>query len=103
MIGTAFRAFASFVLGFVLLIAFVLPAAAETKPPSAFGAPASAESAAPPAFGPPQAAPLTARGPFARLMSWVADTQQRMQRELAGSVKRLKAAMQLRRRSRWPA
>jgi ABC-type nickel/cobalt efflux system permease component RcnA len=88
---TAFRSFASVVLGFAFLTALLLPATAETKPPSAFGAPGPAENAAPPAFVPPQAAPLTAKGPFGRLMSWVTDTQQKMQRELAGSVRRLKS------------
>jgi hypothetical protein len=91
VIRTASCSFASVVLGFALLIAFLLPVAAETKPPSAFGAPAPVESAPPPAFAPPQAAPLAARGPFGRLMAWVTDTQQKMQRELAGSVKRLKS------------
>jgi hypothetical protein len=34
---------------------------------------------------------LTARGPFGKLMGWLTDKQQKMQRELAGSVKRLKS------------
>ena len=71
------------------LIVVALPAHAETKPTTPFGVPA--QQGAPPAFAPPQAAPLQARGPFGALLSWVADTQQSMQRELATSVKRLKS------------
>ena len=78
-------------LGLLLLLAALAPAKAETKPPTAFGGPASPQSGPPSAFAPPQAAPLRANGPFGTLLSWVADTQQSMQRELATSVKRLKS------------
>ncbi|MGH7185297.1 MAG: hypothetical protein ACREIB_03330, partial [Pseudomonadota bacterium] len=71
------------------LIVVALPAHAETKPTTPFGVPA--QQGAPPAFAPPQAAPLQANGPFGALLSWVAATQQSMQRELATSVKRLKS------------
>jgi ABC-type nickel/cobalt efflux system permease component RcnA len=91
MTRTALRSSTSIVLGFALIIALLLPVTAETKPPSTFGTPAPVESAPPSAFAPPQAAPLAARGPFGRLMAWVTDTQQKMQRKLAESVKRLKS------------
>ena len=77
------------VLGFALLIAASMPSGAETKPATPFGVPV--QGAAPSAFAPQAAAPLQARGPFGKLLSWVADTQQSMQRELATSVKRLKS------------
>jgi nickel/cobalt transporter (NicO) family protein len=76
-------------LGLLLLIAALSPSA-ETGPATPFGAPASAQSGPPSAFSPPQAAPR-AQGAFGFLMTWVAETQQRMQRELAASVKRLKS------------
>jgi nickel/cobalt exporter len=76
-------------LGLLLLIAALAPSA-ETGPATPFGAPASAQSGPPSAFSPPQAAPR-AQGAFGFLMTWVAETQQRMQRELAASVKRLKS------------
>jgi ABC-type nickel/cobalt efflux system permease component RcnA len=76
------------VLGLVLLIAALLPSGAETRPASPFGVPIQA---APSAFAPQAATPLQARGPFGKVLSWVADTQQSMQRELATSVKRLKS------------
>jgi ABC-type nickel/cobalt efflux system permease component RcnA len=76
-------------LGFALLFAVLLPAHAETKPVTPFGVPV--QGTAPSAFAPQAAAPLQARGPFGKLLSWVADTQQSMQRELAQSVKRLKS------------
>ncbi|MGV1013495.1 MAG: nickel/cobalt transporter [Methyloceanibacter sp.] len=71
------------------LIAPSFPAAAQTEPPSAFGTPA--EQSAPPAFTPRSApSPAQAQGPFGGLMNWVMQTQQRLHRELAASVKRLK-------------
>jgi ABC-type nickel/cobalt efflux system permease component RcnA len=71
------------------LIVVASPAHAETKPATPFGVPV--QQGAPSAFAPPQAAPLRAHGPFGALLSWVADTQQGMQRDLATSVKRLKS------------
>jgi nickel/cobalt exporter len=71
------------------LIVVASSAHAETKPATPFGVPV--QQGAPSAFAPPQAAPLRAQGPFGALLSWVADTQQSMQRELATSVKRLKS------------
>jgi nickel/cobalt exporter len=89
MSRAAFRACAPSLLGLVLLIAALASAGAETKPATPFGVPA--QGSAPSAFAPPSAAPLRAKGPFGALLSWVADTQQSMQRELAMSVKRLKS------------
>lgn len=66
-----------------------MPSRAETTPATPFGVPV--QGAAPSAFAPQAAAPLQARGPFGKLLSWVADTQQSMQRELATGVKRLKS------------
>lgn len=89
MSRAVFRACARSLLGLLLLIAALAPAVAETKPATPFGVPA--QGSAPSAFAPPSAAPLRAKGPFGALLSWVADTQQSMQRELAMSVKRLKS------------
>lgn len=75
----------------LILLAGIWPAGAQTQPPSAFGAPAATDSAPPPAFSPPQIAAPRASGPFGALMSWVTETQQKMQRQLAASVKRLKS------------
>ena len=91
MTRPAFRSVGLLVLGLLLLLAASVPSRAETKPPTAFGGPASTQSGPPSAFAPPQAAPLRANGPLGTLLSWVADTQQSMQRELATSVKRLKS------------
>ena len=77
-----------FLLWFSLIVV-ASPAHAETKPTTPFGVPI--QQGAPSAFAPPSAAPLQARGSFGALLSWVADTQQSMQRELATSVKRLKS------------
>jgi nickel/cobalt exporter len=70
------------------------------SPPSAFGPAQAARPSAPSpftaapgqasTFGTPQAAPLHAPGLFGAFFSWVVDTQQTMQRELVGGVKRLK-------------
>jgi ABC-type nickel/cobalt efflux system permease component RcnA len=84
------RAAPLLVCGLLLLAAVLAPASAETRPATPFGAPAKAQSA-PLAFAPPIAAPLRANGPFGRLLSFVADTQQSMQRQLAMGVKRLKS------------
>ena len=85
----ALRSLTVLVLGLVLLIAALVPSRAETRPATPFGVPV--QGAAPSAFAPQAAAPLQARGPFGKLLSWVADTQQSMQRELATGVKRLKS------------
>jgi len=89
MSRAAFRACAPSLLGLLVLIAALASAGAETKPATPFGVPA--QGSAPSVFAPPSAAPLRAKGPFGALLSWVADTQQSMQRELAMSVKRLKS------------
>ncbi|ODR96634.1 hypothetical protein AUC69_13540 [Methyloceanibacter superfactus] len=78
-----------------MLILAAAPASAQTPPPSAFGAPAQQQSP-PPAFGgkaaaAPKAAPLRAKGPLGSVLSWVAQTQQTMQRQLATAVKNLKS------------
>ena len=83
------RSIAYLVLSLVMLIAVLTPSGAETMPKTPFGIPV--QGGAPSAFAPKAASPLQARGPFGTLLSWVADTQQSMQRELAASVKRLKS------------
>jgi len=81
---------ATFLLGLAMVMLGALGAAAQS-PPSAFGPPAE-QQAAPPAFSaPPKAAPLQARGPLGGVLGWVARTQQKMQRQLATAVKRLKS------------
>ncbi len=55
---------------------------------SAFGG--NAQAGAPSPFAPPTAAPIHAPGPLGALFSWVVDTQQTMQRQLADGVKSLK-------------
>jgi nickel/cobalt exporter len=87
----AFRSIVRLAFGLLLLIAASAPLCAETKPATPFGVPVPAQSGPPSAFSPPQAAPPRASGPFGTLMSWVTETQQKMQRELAASVKRLKS------------
>jgi len=81
-------------LGIAMFFAMLVPFAgnAQTSPPSAFGTPTDRQ-AAPPAFTAPapQTAPLKAKGPFGTVLSWVAQTQQKMQRQLATAVKRLKS------------
>ena len=92
------------VLGFLgVLVAAVLPLVqvqAQEAPPSAFGAPAQRQ-APPPAFAPPKsvpapqaapvdAAPLRAEGTFGRLQTWLIQTQQRLLRPLAATIKKLK-------------
>lgn len=86
----ALRSLALLVLGLVLLIVALVPSGAGTTPATPFGVPGQG-GGVPSAFAPQTAAPLQARGPFGKLLSWVADTQQSMQRELAASVKRLKS------------
>jgi nickel/cobalt exporter len=86
--------------GLALIISVCCAEAENAAPPSAFGPPAAAPSTAPSPFGapsqapsaftPPAAAPLHAPGPIGAIFSWVVDTQQTMQRELATGVKRLK-------------
>jgi nickel/cobalt exporter len=87
-------------LTWLALMVGVACAAAQPAPPSAFGsrplaspstpAPSPATQSQPPAFGAPQAAPLHAPGLVGAFFSWVVDTQQKMQRELADGVRRLK-------------
>ena len=87
----------------LLILAAVLPAQAQESqsPPSAFGS-AAQRQAPPPAFagpknsaqsqgGPVQAAPLQAQGRFGTVLTWIAQTQQKMQRQLAGTIKGLKS------------
>lgn len=70
---------ASLLLGALMIFATVQSAAAQANPPSAFGAPAARSA--------PQAVTFASTG----LLGWVATTQRNLQRELATSVKRLKA------------
>ncbi len=86
---TPFRSLVVLLLGLVLLIGASMPSGAETAPATPFGVPV--QGVAPSAFAPQVAAPLQARGPFGKVLSWVADTQQSMQRQLAMGVKRLKS------------
>ncbi|MGK2921345.1 MAG: nickel/cobalt transporter, partial [Methyloceanibacter sp.] len=82
-------------LALAMLVVASLAATAQTKPPAAFGAPPQ-QQAAPPGFAPPptsvtpRAAPLQATGPLGSVLTWVAQTQQKMQRQLATAVKGLK-------------
>ncbi len=89
-------------LGVLLAAAMPLMQAQEAPaaPPSAFGAPAQRQ-APPPAFAPPKsvpapqaapvdAAPLRAQGTFAKLQTWMIQTQQRLLRPLAATIKKLK-------------
>ena len=82
-------------LALAMLTVASLAATAQTKPPAAFGAPLQ-QQAAPPGFAPPptfvtpRAAPLQAKGPLGSVLTWVAQTQQKMQRQLATAVKGLK-------------
>jgi len=82
-------------LALAMLTVASLAATAQTKPPAAFGAPPQ-QQAAPPGFAPPptfvtpRAAPLQAKGPLGSVLTWVAQTQQKMQRQLATAVKGLK-------------
>jgi nickel/cobalt transporter (NicO) family protein len=91
LIRALLRSVALLALGLSLLVAALVPSGAETTPVTPFGVPAPAQGGGPSAFTGPQAAPLRANGPFGALLSWVADKQQSMQRELATSVKRLKS------------
>jgi nickel/cobalt transporter (NicO) family protein len=81
---------ATLAVGLLLLIFLAVSASAETNPATPFGAAPAAQSGPPSVFATPQAPPR-AQGPFGSLLSWVAETQQRMQRELAASVRRLKS------------
>jgi nickel/cobalt transporter (NicO) family protein len=80
----------------VLLVALLLLAvsaqsrirAQAQAPVSAFGSKAPTVGTSP--FAPPTAAPIHAPGPLGALFSWVVDTQQTMQRQLADGVKSLK-------------
>jgi nickel/cobalt transporter (NicO) family protein len=74
----------------VLLVALLLfgVAAAGHAQVSAFGSKAPTVGTSP--FAPPTAAPIHAPGALGALFSWVVDTQQTMQRQLADGVKSLK-------------
>jgi nickel/cobalt exporter len=85
----AIRSLTLLVLGLVLLIAYLVPSGAGTTPKTPFGVPG--QGSVPSAFAPQAAARAQARGPFGKVLSWVADTQQDMQRKLATTVKRLKS------------
>lgn len=91
MRGPVIRAaFSAILVCFSLSVLISLAAQAEIQPATPLGA--AAQKAAPPsAFAPPRAAPPQAKGPFGAILTWIAETQQRMQQELAGGVKRLKS------------
>jgi nickel/cobalt exporter len=90
----------SVILACFALVIGIACAAAQPAPPSAFGGastaapsepgPSAAATSPSPAFGAPQAVALHAPGLVGAFFSWVVDTQQTMQRELAGGVRRLK-------------
>jgi nickel/cobalt exporter len=90
----------SVILACFALVIGIACAAAQSAPPSAFGGastaapsepgPSAAATSPSPAFGAPQAVALHAPGLVGAFFSWVVDTQQTMQRELAGGVRRLK-------------
>ncbi|MGA8764287.1 MAG: nickel/cobalt transporter, partial [Candidatus Sulfotelmatobacter sp.] len=76
-------------LAALLLLAVSAPGHAQAQAPvSSFGSKAPTVGTSP--FAPPTAAPIHAPGPFGALFSWVVDTQQTMQRQLADGVKSLK-------------
>jgi nickel/cobalt transporter (NicO) family protein len=85
---------AVFLLCGLALLVLTAAAHAETKPLNPFatqGASAPSAAVAPPsAFAPPTAAPLQASGPIGAVLSWVVDTQQSLQRQLATGVRSLK-------------
>lgn len=85
---------AAFLLCGLALLLLTAAAQAQTKPLNPFAAPGamapSAPAAPPSAFAPPTAAPLQASGPIGAVLSWVVDTQQSLQRQLAAGVKSLK-------------
>jgi ABC-type nickel/cobalt efflux system permease component RcnA len=75
----------------LVLFAVAAPSQAQDQaptPPSAFGGKSTAQPPSP--FAPPAAAPLKSTGVFGALFSFVVDTQQTLQRQLADGVKRLK-------------
>jgi nickel/cobalt transporter (NicO) family protein len=76
----------------LLLAALMIAVAAnaETKSTDPFGAKIAPATAPTSAFAPPTAAPFQAPGPLGRVLAWVFDTQQSLQRTLAMSVKSLK-------------
>ncbi|MBM3543303.1 MAG: nickel/cobalt transporter [Alphaproteobacteria bacterium] len=86
LIRAALSAILPCLLGFLLIAVSQPSAQAETKPPAAFGA--QAQQSPPSAFAP--APPAQAQGAFGSLMNWVMQTQQKLHRQLADSVKRLK-------------
>ena len=84
------RSIACLVLGLVMLIAVLAPSGAETMPINPRSAsPHRAARHRPSRHR--QRRRFKLADPSATLLSWVADTQQSMQRELAASVKRLKS------------
>jgi nickel/cobalt transporter (NicO) family protein len=86
LIRAALSAIMPCLLGLLLLVATQPVAHAETKPPAAFGA--QAQQSPPSAFAPTP--PAQAQGAFGSFMNWVMQTQQKLHKQLANSVKRLK-------------
>jgi nickel/cobalt transporter (NicO) family protein len=79
----------AFLLAGLALLLIVTAAQAEFKPISPFAA-TEVAPAPPSAFAPPTAAPFQAPGPLGRVLAWVFDEQQSLQRSLAAGVKSLK-------------
>lgn len=94
---------AIFATAVLLILAAVLPAQAQEpqSPPSAFGSPAERQappsafsgpkSSVQPQGAPVRAAPLQAQGRFGALLSRITQAQQKMQRQLASTIKGLKS------------
>jgi ABC-type nickel/cobalt efflux system permease component RcnA len=80
---------AAMALAGLCLLLSVGAAQAEPRPISPMRV-AQVAPAPPSAFGPPAAAPLQSSGPLGRASAWVFEQQQKLQRLLAASVKRLK-------------
>lgn len=86
LIRAALSAIRLCLLGLLLIAASQRFAHAETTPPAAFGA--QVQQTPPSAFAP--APPAQSQGAFGSFMNWVMQTQQKLHKQLADSVKRLK-------------
>jgi nickel/cobalt transporter (NicO) family protein len=89
MKGAAFGYARVVLLASLSLLFIATVAKAELKPISPFAATEVAPGP-PAAFAPPTAAPFQAPGALGRVLAWVFDKQQNLQRSLATSVKSLK-------------
>lgn len=87
LIRAALNAILPSLLGLLLIVASIPTSQAETTPPAAFGA-QTQQGTPPSAFDP--ALPTSAQGASGGFMNWVIQTQQKLHKQLADSVKRLK-------------